>query len=279
MRALLTFSLLVALVFLISCSGGPAGPDPGTPAFYWNAAKETFAAGNFLTANDNLDLAMKSADLKAKGLPWALVLEAGLCQGYQELADAYETGVKAAKTNATAFLRQRSDLRRYARGFALQFVDHLAEFQKSNKDQAIKLPFAFPQGTPALPAQLAEVADGTMPNATQMEDLQKAVIARAVLLQTASMVGAEEDATKAREMFKAGSDVSVPRAQFLLAAAKATYNQALLFGPKKLYELDKAKLFCERALEIVRQLHDNREAKELSDQIEKTLKELTPRST
>ena len=35
----LTISLF-SLVF-VSCSSGPAGPEQGTPAFYWQGAKET----------------------------------------------------------------------------------------------------------------------------------------------------------------------------------------------------------------------------------------------
>ena len=37
-----------------SCSSGPQPPQPGTPAFFWAAAKETYRAGDFLKTSENL---------------------------------------------------------------------------------------------------------------------------------------------------------------------------------------------------------------------------------
>ena len=37
-----------------SCSSGPQPPQPGTPAFYWAAAKETYRAGDFLKTREHL---------------------------------------------------------------------------------------------------------------------------------------------------------------------------------------------------------------------------------
>jgi len=41
-------------LILISCSGD-SGPQPGTPAYDWAAAKQTFAAGDYAKTLDNLD--------------------------------------------------------------------------------------------------------------------------------------------------------------------------------------------------------------------------------
>ncbi len=62
-----------------------------TPDFYWSAARETWAAGDYLKTSDHLDHLLSSTNAyTARAIPWSLVLTAGtLAAGYMELADDY----------------------------------------------------------------------------------------------------------------------------------------------------------------------------------------------
>ena len=42
-----------------SCSSS-AGPQPGTPAYFWSAAKETFAASDYVKTSEHLDKILAS---------------------------------------------------------------------------------------------------------------------------------------------------------------------------------------------------------------------------
>ncbi len=268
----------VLLSVSLSCSSGSKGPEPGTPAFYWSAARENFTAGDLLKASDNLDRAMKSSEYKTQGLPWSLVLTSGLARGYQELADAYETGAKAAKRNPAEFRRQVMELRRHARVASLQFAEKFREFQNSNKDEQVKLAFPFPSGSPSEPPMLAKISAGAMPDDPVIDSVNRAMLQRALIYETSSAVGAPDDPTKAQALFKNG-EAAVPRPQFMLAMANSLYAQSQLFGPKKLDEPDKMRFFAEAALEALRSMPQNKDVKALNDKIQKSIKDMKSRAS
>jgi hypothetical protein len=267
-----TATVILILTFCISCSSGPSGPAPGTPAFYWSTAKDNFSTGDLLKANDNLDRALKSADYKAQGLPWSLVLTSGLARGYRELAEAYEKGGEAAKRGSGQFRVQMGQYRRHARVASLQFVEKFREFQTSNKDEQVKLVFPFPSGSPSEPPMLAKVTGGSMPEETIMDNIQKAMLQRALIYEASSAAGSPDDPTKAQAQFKAG-EVSVPRTQFILAMANALYAQSEIFRPKKLDEPDKLRLFAETALDALKPVPQNKDVKTLNEKIQKSMKD------
>src|SRR2546421_12867036 len=113
-----------ALAVLSSCSSGPAGPAKGTPGFYWQAAKETFAAGDNIKTLEHLDkLLVEENEYTTRALPWALVLTSGTAAGYAELADNYELGGRVNKSDPSAFRRPVSMYRGSANRLALEFAD------------------------------------------------------------------------------------------------------------------------------------------------------------
>jgi hypothetical protein len=279
MRATLTVLAAVALLACsLACSSGSRGPEPGTPAFFWSAAKTNFAQGDHLKVSENLDRVMKSADLRPQAIPWSLIVSSGLARGYMELADAYEEGAKAAKTNSSYFRTQMIDNRRYARNAALQFAQTFRVFEIENKDEQIKLVFPFPPGTAAEPPMLAKIRGGMIPDEAARATITRAMIERGVVLETSRAVGAGQDATKAQAMFKSG-EVTVPRTSFLLGMAGALYDQALLFGPKKLDDPTKLQLFAEEALDALKPVPGGKDVKGLNDKIQKSLKEAKSRIT
>jgi hypothetical protein len=267
-----TLILVTTSFFLASCSSGPKGPQPGTPGFYWAAARETFTQGDFLKTVDNLDRAMKGAEFAARARPFSLVLTSGLVRGYMDLADNFELGAKASRTNAAAFRRQVMDMRRYARAMSLQFAENFRAYEKSEPTGEIPLAFPFPSGSPAEPPAMAKVVQGIMPQPADLDVLQRAMLARAVIMQTALVTGSGDDSVKAQEMFKAG-EVKVPRHVFMLGMAQALHDEAQLYGPKKLAEPDKMRIFAEEAIDAIKGVPDSKEAKSLNEKLQKVLKE------
>ena len=63
-RRWITMAIALSILGLVaagtSCSSGPQLPQPGTPAFYWSAAKETYRAGDFVKTSENLQRILAS---------------------------------------------------------------------------------------------------------------------------------------------------------------------------------------------------------------------------
>src|ERR1039457_3338635 len=82
-RSVALFAVVSVFLALYSCSG-PVAPRPGTPGFYWMAAKETFDAGDYAKTDEHLDnlLSKDDDEYAARALPWSLVLKSGMADGY-----------------------------------------------------------------------------------------------------------------------------------------------------------------------------------------------------
>ena len=97
------WALVAVNLILFSCSGSNA-PQPGTPAFYWAAAKETYAAGDYQKTVEHLGNILSSQnDYVARAQPWILVLTSGMAQGYMDLAEAFDAGGHANHANPRIF--------------------------------------------------------------------------------------------------------------------------------------------------------------------------------
>src|SRR5436305_15158315 len=119
---LLLFSAVVGCVATISCSSGPQPPKPGTPEFIWNAAKSTYHSGDFVKTSENLQQLIKTdSEFSARARPWAIVISAGLVQGYAETADTYEAGARLNHANPMPFRKEASQLRSLASAAAMEF--------------------------------------------------------------------------------------------------------------------------------------------------------------
>jgi hypothetical protein len=77
-------------LILTSCSSGPQPPAPGTPAFFWAAAKETYAAGDYEKTVQHLGrICNTQSDYPARAQPWLLVLTSGMAKANMDLAEAF----------------------------------------------------------------------------------------------------------------------------------------------------------------------------------------------
>jgi hypothetical protein len=262
-------AVLISLI-AFSCSTGNA-PQPGTPAFYWAAAKETFASGDYLKTIDNLERVTSSEnEYTARALPWLLIMTSGMSRGYTALADAYEDGMRVNKADSTSFRRQMINYRSDAGRFALQFADAFAQFQKS-KDENVPLGFSYPTGSAGAIPPLTKVANGILPAASELETAQKRALERGVQMQTCQAVGAPDDPAKTQEIFRP-ANVQVPRAVFVTAMARSLYDQSQLYGRTKLDDPEKMKIFCGRAGEALKTIPETKQTKELNLKIQTALK-------
>ncbi len=271
-RNLSIFVLMGAGLIATSCSSGPEAPKPGTPAFYWSAAKENYAAGDYQKASEHLErLCGMQSEYQARAQAWDLILTSGMAKSYMEMADYFEYGAHARLGNPGAFRRQASDYRTYASRLALQFAGALSDFQKNNKDQQIALDFAYPEGNSLGSPQLEKIGHGDMPTPEVMDDIRRQHLRTGVLLQTCRAVGFPEDTAKTQAIFKSGK-AQVPRETFLLAMANALHEQAQLFSRTKMDEPDRLKMFDMRALDTLKVLPQSKEVAALSTKIQKSLK-------
>jgi hypothetical protein len=271
MRAMATGILvLLFCCLLISCSDGNA-PKEGTPAFYWAAAQETFAAKDYVKTVKHLENASATDnEFTAKARPWLLVMTSGMARGYTDLADSFDAGAMSNKNSPTAFRRQTNTYRGEANRLSLEFVEVFDKFQKG-KDDPIPMAFPFPSGSAAPVPALNKVGAGIMPAATEIESAEKRAVERGVLLAVCSAVGAPDDPAKARELLKPGT-FQVPRAAFVTAMANRLFDQSQLYSSRKMDDPQKAKIFCNRALDALKTVPETKQTKDLSSKIAKSLK-------
>jgi len=268
-RSVALWALVAVNLILFSCSGSNA-PQPGTPAFYWAAAKETYAAADYQKTLEHLgNILSGQNEYVARAQPWMLVLASGMAQGYMDLAEAFDAGSHASRTKATDFHRQVNTYRGAANTLALQFADTFAKFQ--SKDEYVTLAFAYPTGSPTEVVLLNKVAGGAWLPDAEIETAQKRAIERAVLLATCGAAGAKNDPAKAQDLLKTG-EAKVPRAAFVGAMAAALFEESQLYGRNKLDQPDKMKIFCSRAQEALKMVPASKESEDLDKKIQVALK-------
>jgi hypothetical protein len=257
------------MLALLSCSGVSA-PQPGTPAFYWGAAKETYAAGDYQKTVEHLgNILSTQNDYVARAQPWMLVLTSGMAQGYMDLAAAYDAGAHANRTQTANFRRQLNTCRGAANTLALQFADTFSKFQ--GKDEFVSLAFAYPTGSPTEVVLLNKIGGGAWPPDAELETAQKRAIEHAVLLATCRAAGAKSDPAKAQDLLKTG-DAKVPRAAFMEAMATALFEESQMYSHNKLDQPDRMKTFCARAEEALKTLPASKESQDLDKKIQAALK-------
>ena len=269
----IALSIVGLLAAGTSCSSsGPQPPQPGTPAFFWAAAKASYSAGDFVKTSENLQRILAGEnEFTARARAWDMVISAGLANGYIELADTWEAGARANRPDPTPFRKQVSALRSLATAAAIQFTENAHKMVDADKGPDILLAFAYPAGAAAVPVGLKRVAGGILVQDSERDLLRDAMLQRAVLLSVCAAVGSRDDAAGAQEKMKTG-EFRVPRDTFLLAAAKSLSEQSELFTGTKLDQPNKLKLMSQEALEVLKALPQSKETKSLNDKVQARLK-------
>ncbi len=265
-RTLLAFAIAAISLIGAGCSSGPQPPQPGTPGFYWASAQSTYKTGDFLKTNDNLSQLSGSAEYGVRAQPWIIVMNAGLAKGYIDLAENFEYGARANRANPTPFLRQVQGLHRAASSCAMQCAETFHKLMAATPTDTVAFEFPFPIGNATAPVQLQRVARGMMAPDAEIEDMQRMMLQRGVLLTVTQMVGAAGDPAKALEIFKSGT-VQVPRATFLAATAKSLFEMTDLYIAKNLDQPDRLNVLCDEATAALKAVPATPETKELLTKI------------
>lgn len=265
---------------LVSCTSeqGPAAVKPGTPAFFWHGAEESYKKGNFAKVVDQLgNLTSKGNDYRDRARVWLMAVSAGLARGNMEWADIMEKGGKAARTGQLEFRKQMSLARATANQHALRLVELSHQYTGTVKDAEIPFGYGWPQlnveKTPEVERALKGIALNPAETAKSLGLMEQ----RGVLQAMSRFAGAGDDLKKAAEVLS-NDGFKRPRDKFMLALAGELVEIAQLYMPKKLDQSGRAHLFCSEAKDALSQVPASKESKELAKRVEATLKKL-PKTT
>ena len=271
MKTLWVLGIVAGSVLVTACSRGPAPAKPGTSAFFWQVAQQSYHAGDLLkTDGVLLDLSRRQNGYASRARIVQLVVSAGITQGLWELSDAYQAGseVTPARLRTEAF-----NLRSQAAGTALEFTQAVHDLA-SDQEPTICFEFPFPPGSVARPIELSKVSAGEWLSDWEREGLERAILQRGVILAVTYAVGAANDSAMAATEFQSGN-AQIPRAVFLTGMARLLYQQANVFGAKGLDRADRYLVMAREALETVQSLPPTPETAQLAAKIEATIKNVS----
>ena len=277
MRYFASFFLLALCILMLGCSSdGPPQVQPGSPEYFWLGAKRAYDSGDYMSASEKLaKITGTENDFRIRAESGLIVLSSGLAQGYMDMADAYEAGARTNPQSRVEYHKQVSSLRSQAKANLMQFVEAVHYFTEHKSDQPIAFEFGPPAGSLSESAAVAKIRKGANIPAAEADQALRGALQSGVVASVSSAVGAAKDSAKAGEMLKQ-LPLQIPRAVFFGSAAAALHEQAQLFGPKKLDEPVKLKTLCTEALEILGQIPESKENKEILGKIQKTLKQQKP---
>ncbi len=242
-------AISLGLLALTSCSKTTAVRSGGEQ-FYWSAARETYAAGDYAKTADHLEKVIAGNDrLAARAIPWHLVLTSGMAAGYIELADHYTAGARRSKANALAFRLKANEYRHTASRLALRFAENVDRID-SVPLGAVPLAFPLPGGNPAPSPLLSTIAKGIELTAADAQTAEAVTIQHNVLMTACLVAGSENDVAKAAEILGHPS-AGTSRATFGKAIARMLETQSTLYVRDKLDEPAKLAAFHERSQRVL----------------------------
>ena len=237
-QAALTLATVLAAMLFTSCSTTSVASKAGTPDFYWAAAKQSYAAGDYLATVEQLDhLVDNRNEYTARAVPWSLVLTTGLAAGYIDIADSYARGARANLANAAVFRRKASEYRNLANPLAQQAA-RLVEKLDQLPPGSIALSFGRPRGNIAPSPVLYKIAAGFRVTDAEAEAAPSQALERNVLLAACQAVGSPNDSAKASDILSHASTIT-PRAAFAGAMAEMLDKVAGLYDRRSLDLPDK----------------------------------------
>jgi hypothetical protein len=260
--------------FLAGCSSGSATADPGTPAFLWNAAAQTYHNGDLAKANYNLSELQQSDNVFApRARIWQVVLAAGMARGYSELADAYEAGAKFNRDNSLPFHKQVTDLRAQANHAAMDFTQAVHSFAAQDPSADVQLSFELPPGSAVEPPSLRKVFAGIILPDAEAQALETAMVERGVIRVLCLANGVGEDSAQVLVKYKA-NEVKTSRATFLYAAAKTLFEASDIFASNRLDQPQRRKVMCDEALVALSSVPETKDSVLLVTRIQNVLRKI-----
>lgn len=278
-RLVKLFPVILLIVWWAGC-GGPAGPAQGSPEWLWQAARESYNAGDFEKAFDHLEKIERIGNnpFVERARAWRAVLSAGRAAGHQEIAQAYADGWTYARTNKTEWVRHKAEHFREARRQAIHVIESYGFLIKGPSDQPVVLEFPYPKGNAAQVTEMDRVYKGLAIAEPLRATGHEKMLNRGLVRAVNSVLATADDSAAAQGAMKDGK-AEVPRARFLVAVALALDKSSAVFERKNLDLPDELKMCRERALDAAKRALElkpdaatEKEAKKLVADIEKRMK-------
>ena len=235
------FIAAAVCVLLVACSGGEAGPQPGSPEWNWAAAVDNVAVGDYGKADEQIEAVAKSdGELAAKATLWRAALLIGLTTGYDALVDAYVDGQNANQKQVADFQNAINAYRRQSRQSAIDFVEGIGAVKKAiDGKESVVLEFPLPDGSSSESPILSTVVAGRPPRTdgapSESTTLESQTLTRAILLTAAELSGAGDDVEKLRSSFGSGG-ATVSRSDFEVSLARHLLDTSTMFDREGLNE-------------------------------------------
>jgi hypothetical protein len=234
-----------------STSKGPAPPKPGTPPFFWAAAKTAYQKGDFQAAIKNLNSIIATEnEFTRRAQIWQLVLDAGMARGEMEWADILDEGRPAAKAREIDFRRLANEARTLAGQSAMRFADTGHKLMPNLTEDEVALPFTMPDVNRDRPVEVERIVKGILPMPAEVERLHNLLMRRGVALSVIAVADPGGDYEKAKALLSQ-PEPKVKREQFLFYLATQFTELSQLFMPKKLDRAGRVKLFLDEAKEAL----------------------------
>jgi len=232
-------------------SKGPAPPKPGTPPFFWAAARTAYQKGDFQAAMKNLmSIIATENEYTRRAQIWQLVLDAGMARGEMEWADILDEGRPAAKAREIDFRRLANEARALAGQSAMRFADTGHKLMPALTEDEIMLPFTMPDANRDRPVEVERIVKGILPMPAEVDRLHNLMVRRGVVLSVIAAADPAGDFEKARALLSQ-PEPKVKREDFLLYLASQYTELSQLFAPKKLDRAARMKLFLDEAKEAL----------------------------
>ncbi len=184
--------LIVALVGLLglSCSGEPAGPRQGTPEWLVQAAADNLAIGDYAKTVEQLsEAAVEPGDAGTKATLWLAAMRAGLAYGYDELADAFATGMEGNDEVIESFQPLISEYRRRTKVHAIDFAEDVGDLENLiGEQEMVTFDFPLPNGNASVSPILASVEGGNRVD-TRRAAMESQTLTRGIFLAVAGLTG------------------------------------------------------------------------------------------
>jgi hypothetical protein len=234
-----------------STSKGPAPPKPGTPPFFWAAAKTAYQKGDFHAAMKNLNSIIATEnEFTRRAQIWQLVLDAGMARGEMEWADILDEGRPAAKAREIDFRRLANEARTLAGQSAMRFADTGHKLMPNLTEDEVALPFTMPDVNRDRPVEVERITKGILPMPAEVERLHNLLMRRGVALSVIAAADPGGDYEKAKALLSQ-PEPKVKREHFLFYLATQFTELSQLFVPKKLDRAARVKLFLDEAKEAL----------------------------
>ena len=212
-----------------ACSGGEVGPRQGTPEWFFHAAKDNYATGDYTKTVEQLKDAMKAeGETGAMAAVWRFALTGGLAVGYDDLADAFVTGMEANDAMTDAFQPSINDYRRRTRINAIEFAEGVGPIKKMvDAGGMVSLDVPLPEGNGSMSPILGSIENGNKVVESQISAMEDQTLTRGIFSVLSTLAG-DREFSKLTQEGSAGS-VQASAEEVGFGVARILLDMSIMF--------------------------------------------------